>query len=105
MIRRVKLHRDGDGQFIDIRRDFEFPGEDVIIRKEGDKLVIEPAPQKNRRRRSSPTSGICRPSPQRSDALPALRRPYGRVLSLERYVMLRSSKVVTVELNDAASTH
>jgi antitoxin VapB len=46
MIRRVKLHRDGDGQFIDIPRDFEFPGEDVIIRKEGDKLVIEPAPQK-----------------------------------------------------------
>jgi len=27
-----------------IPREFEFPGEDAIIRKEGDRLIIEPAP-------------------------------------------------------------
>ena len=30
-----------------IPREFEFPGEDAIMRKEGDRLVIEPAPAKS----------------------------------------------------------
>ena len=42
MKRRVKLLRDGDGQFVCIPREFEFLGEDVIIRKTGEKLIIEP---------------------------------------------------------------
>jgi antitoxin VapB len=30
-----------------IPREFELPGEDAIIRKKGDRLIIEPAPPKS----------------------------------------------------------
>jgi antitoxin VapB len=30
-----------------IPREFELPGKDVIMRKEGDRLIIEPAPPKS----------------------------------------------------------
>jgi antitoxin VapB len=46
MERTVKLLRDEEGQFVEIPSEFEFPGEDAIMRKEGDKLIIEPVPQK-----------------------------------------------------------
>ena len=45
MKRPVKLHRDAEGQFVCIPSEFELPVEDVIIRKVGDKLIIEPAPK------------------------------------------------------------
>ena len=41
--RRVKLFQNGRNQAVRIPREFELPGEDAIMRKEGDKLVIEPA--------------------------------------------------------------
>ena len=41
--RRVKLFRSGRYQAVRIPREFELPGEDVIMRKEGDTLTIEPA--------------------------------------------------------------
>jgi antitoxin VapB len=40
--RRVKLFRNGRNQAVRIPREFELPGEDAIIRKEGDRLVLEP---------------------------------------------------------------
>jgi antitoxin VapB len=43
-VRRVKLLRNGPFQAVRIPREFELPGEDAIMRKEGDKLIIEPAP-------------------------------------------------------------
>jgi antitoxin VapB len=36
----------GRNQAVRIPREFELPGEDVIIRKEGQRLIIEPAPPK-----------------------------------------------------------
>jgi antitoxin VapB len=42
--RRIKLFKNGRNQAIRIPREFELPGEDAIIRREGDKLIIEPAP-------------------------------------------------------------
>ena len=45
--RHVKLFKNGRNQAVRIPRDFEFPGEDAIIRKEGDKLIIEPIPPKS----------------------------------------------------------
>lgn len=42
--RHVKLFKNGRNQAIRIPRDMELPGEDAIIRKEGDRLIIEPAP-------------------------------------------------------------
>jgi antitoxin VapB len=41
--RRVKLFRNGRNQAVRIPREFELPGEDAVIRKEGQRLVIEPA--------------------------------------------------------------
>ena len=40
--RRVKLFKNGRNQAVRIPREFELPGEDAIMRKEGDRLVIEP---------------------------------------------------------------
>ena len=45
--RSVKLFRNGRNQAVRIPREFELPGEDAIMRKEGDRLVIEPAKNKD----------------------------------------------------------
>lgn len=45
--RHVRLFRNGRNQAIRIPREFELPGEDAILRKEGDRLVIEPAPPRS----------------------------------------------------------
>jgi len=39
--RHVKLFRNGRNQAVRIPREFELPGDDAIMRKEGDKLIIE----------------------------------------------------------------
>ncbi len=44
--RHVKLFRNGRSQAVRIPREFELPGEDAIMRKEGEKLIIEPKPRK-----------------------------------------------------------
>ncbi len=45
--RHVKVFRNGRNRAVRIPREFEFAGEDAIIRKEGKKLIIEPAPPKS----------------------------------------------------------
>jgi antitoxin VapB len=40
--RRVRLSRVGRRQVLRIPREFELPGREAIIRKEGDRLTIEP---------------------------------------------------------------
>jgi len=45
--RHVKLFRIGCDQAVRIPLEFELPGEDAIIRKEGDRLIIELAPAKS----------------------------------------------------------
>jgi antitoxin VapB len=47
--RHVKLFRNGRNQAVRIPREFELPGEDAIMRKEGDRLIIEPKPKKSLR--------------------------------------------------------
>lgn len=44
--RHVKLFKNGRNKAVRIPREFEFPGDDAIMRKEGDKIIIEPAPRK-----------------------------------------------------------
>ena len=44
--RRVKLLRIGGDQAIRIPREFELPGEEAIMRKVGERLVIEPKQQR-----------------------------------------------------------
>ena len=45
--RHVKLFKNGRNQAVRIPRDFELPGEDAIIRKDGERLIIEPAPPRS----------------------------------------------------------
>ena len=42
--RHVRLFRNGRSQAVRIPREFELPGSDAIMRKEGGKLIIEAAP-------------------------------------------------------------
>jgi len=43
----VKLFKNGRNQAVRIPREFELPGADAIMRKEGQRLIIEPAPRKS----------------------------------------------------------
>ena len=45
--RHVRLFRNGRNQAVRIPRQFELPGEDAIMRKEGGRLIIEPAPRRS----------------------------------------------------------
>jgi antitoxin VapB len=41
--RHVKLFTNGRNQAVRIPREFELPGEDAILRKDGERLILEPA--------------------------------------------------------------
>ena len=45
--RKVKLFKMGRSQAVPVPREFELPGHEVVMRKEGDRLVIEPAQPKS----------------------------------------------------------
>lgn len=45
--RHVKLFKNGRNQAVRIPREFELPGNEAIMRKEGDRLIIEPAHPKS----------------------------------------------------------
>jgi len=45
--RHVKLFKNGRNQAVRIPREFELPGEDAIMHKDGDRLIIEAAPPKS----------------------------------------------------------
>jgi antitoxin VapB len=45
--RHVKLFRNGRNQAVRIPREFELPGEDAVLRREGVRLIIEPAPPRS----------------------------------------------------------
>lgn len=42
--RRVRLFRNGKNQAVRIPRGFELPGRDAVMRKEGERLIVEPVP-------------------------------------------------------------
>ena len=43
----VKLFRNGRNQAVRIPREFELPGNDAIMRREGERLIIEAAPPRS----------------------------------------------------------
>lgn len=43
--RHVKLFKNGRSQAVRIPREFELPGTEAVIRKEGERLIIEAAPR------------------------------------------------------------
>ena len=42
--RRVRLFRNGRNQAVRIPREFELPGKNEVIRKEGERLIVESVP-------------------------------------------------------------
>ena len=46
--RHARLFRSGDSQAVQIPREFELPGDQVIMHKQGDRLIIEPMKKKTR---------------------------------------------------------
>ena len=46
--RHVRLFRNGRNQALRIPREFELEGNEAIIRKEGNRLIVEPAGEQNR---------------------------------------------------------
>lgn len=46
-LRHVRLFKSGRSQAVRIPRDLELPSEDAVIRKEGERLIIEPARPKS----------------------------------------------------------
>jgi antitoxin VapB len=40
--RHVRLFKNGRNQALRIPRDFELPGDEAILRKEGNRLIVEP---------------------------------------------------------------
>ncbi len=45
--RHVKLFKNGRNQAVRIPREFEIPGEDAIMHRDGDRLIIEAAPARS----------------------------------------------------------
>src|SRR5579885_2703011 len=45
--RHVKLFKNGRNQAVRIPREFELPGDDAIMRKDGNKLIIEAIPPRS----------------------------------------------------------
>ncbi|HEX5339145.1 MAG TPA: AbrB/MazE/SpoVT family DNA-binding domain-containing protein [Gallionella sp.] len=43
--RHVRLFRNGANQALRIPRDFELPGTEALLRKEGNRLIVEPIEQ------------------------------------------------------------
>ncbi len=45
--RHVRVFKNGRNRAVRIPREFEFRGDEAIMRKEGDRLIIEPAPPRS----------------------------------------------------------
>jgi antitoxin VapB len=43
--RKVRLFRNGRNQAVRIPRDLELPGSEALLRKEGERLIVEPMPR------------------------------------------------------------
>jgi antitoxin VapB len=68
--RHVKLFRNGRNQAVRIPREFELPGEDAIIRKEGDRLIIEVSPPRSLLAVLASLSSISEDFPPIADPVP-----------------------------------
>jgi antitoxin VapB len=68
--RHVKLFRNGRNQAVRIPREFELPGEDAVLRKEGDRLILEPVPPSSLLKRLATLRPIDDEFPPIEDPLP-----------------------------------
>ena len=68
--RRVRLFKNGRSQAVRIPREFELPGKEAIMRKEGERLVIEPAKPKSLLALLATLEPLDEEMPQIDDQLP-----------------------------------
>jgi antitoxin VapB len=77
--RHVKLFKNGRNEAVRIPREFELPGQDAIMRRDGDKLIIEAVPGRSLLAILSELSPIEDSFPKIDDPPPALLiRPHYR---------------------------
>lgn len=70
--RHVRLFRNGRNQALRIPREFELEGDEVIIRKEGDKLIVEPIRKGRLLALLATLKPLDEPFPDVDEALPPL---------------------------------
>ena len=71
--RRVKLLRDGRGQTVRLPRGYELPGDEALLRREGAKLVLEPAAKRSLSEVLASLEPLDEPFPDIDGDLPPLR--------------------------------
>jgi len=70
--RHVRLFRNGHNQALRIPREFELEGEEAIIRKEGDRLIVEPVRKGKLLALLASLDPLTEPFPDIDDDLPPL---------------------------------
>lgn len=70
--RHVRLFRNGRNQALRIPREFELAGEEALIRKEGDRLIVEPIRKGKLLALLATLEPLTEPFPDIDDDLPAL---------------------------------
>jgi antitoxin VapB len=73
--RHVRLFRNGRNQALRIPREFELEGEEAIIRKEGDRLIVEPLRKGQLLALLATLEPLNEPFPDVDDDLQALGEP------------------------------
>ena len=70
--RHVRLFRNGRNQALRIPREFELEGEEALIRKEGDRLIVEPIRKGRLLAMLASLEPLTEPFPDVDDDLPPL---------------------------------
>ncbi|HEB86599.1 MAG TPA: AbrB/MazE/SpoVT family DNA-binding domain-containing protein [Gammaproteobacteria bacterium] len=70
--RHVRLFRNGRNQALRIPREFELEGEEALIRKEGDRLIVEPIRKGRLLKLLASLEPLEEPFPDVDDDLPPL---------------------------------
>ena len=70
--RHVRLFRNGRNQALRIPREFELEGDEAIIRKEGDRLIVEPISKSGLLSVLATLEPLDEPFPDVDESLPAL---------------------------------
>jgi antitoxin VapB len=73
--RRVRLFRNGQNQAVRIPREFELPDKDAVMRKEGERLIVEPAPRRS-------LLEVLATLPPLREGLPEIKDPRPRAVKL-----------------------
>lgn len=73
--RRVRLFRNGRNQAVRIPREFEFDADEAVMRRDGDRLILEPVPRAGLLAYLATLDAIEDPFPDVDADLPALDEP------------------------------